>query len=222
MKIVTAANDKFKIYIDVLQRQCDKLKYDLEIYDLGGLGTGIPADVKHNHFQKHGWYHQMHGPWRTKALHKPSIISHALKDEPIAYLDADAFPVARFDEVWDQDFNIGVTERCRDEKDAKVLGPINAGVMFFKPSAKAAVLEWDKLTRIAGNDQRGMCKLLQNPGSGFKFFRFPVRIYNYYRFPETPGPETKIYHFKDDDKVRPCFNSIVSSLETQPHTLPNS
>ena len=64
MKIVTAANDKFKTYVDVLQRQCDKLKYDLEVYDLGGLGTGIPAAVKHNHFQKHGWYHQMHGPRR--------------------------------------------------------------------------------------------------------------------------------------------------------------
>ena len=62
--------------------------------------------------------------------------------------------------------------------------------------------------------------VLQNPD--FKFFHFPVRIYNYYRFPEMPGPETKIYHFKEDEKVRPCFNRIVSQLETPLHSLQDS
>ena len=211
MKIVTSANKKFEPYLNVLQSQCDKLGYTLQVFDLGGLGYGEPATVTDENFQNHGWYHEMHGDWKTRALHKPSIIAEALDQEPVAYLDADAFPVAKFDEIWEYDFDIGVTERCADETDTKILGPINAGVLFFKPTAKAAVAAWQRLTEQTGNDQRAMCLLLQNPEFNFK--RFPAKIYNYYRFPAQPDESTKIYHFKGAPEVRACFDGVIESLK---------
>ena len=213
MKIITAANGRFEHYVRVLEQQCLKLDYELQIYDLGGLGRGIPLPVASPTFHRHGYYHQMHGNWKTKALHKPTVVADALVrfNEPIAYLDADAFPIARFDEIWLKSFNVGVTLRRPNDTSAAILGPINAGVLFFRPEAKAAVEFWQKLTKELGNDQQAMCKLFaSNPE--FKFHGFPGQIYNYYHFPETPGPETKIYHFKDAPNIRSCFDQIVESL----------
>ena len=207
MKIVTAANLKFKPFLEVLESQCKKLGYTLEIYDLGDLGYGIPSPVEHENFQQHGWYHTMHENWRTKALHKPDIIAQALEDEPIVYLDADAFPVTQFDEVWDQEFDIGVTLRSEH---TPILGPINAGVLFFRPSAREAVQEWQQLTQEVGNDQRALCHMLQD--GKHKFHGFPTRVYNYYYFPDVPGPEVKIFHFKEDPLIRTHFNRVVDSL----------
>jgi hypothetical protein len=209
MQLVTAANAAFVRYLTNLETQCRLLGYPVQVYDLGGLGRGVSAEVHHPTFQQRGHYHQMHGAWHTKALHKPKIVQDALKDDLLVYLDADACPVQRFDEIWDHDFDIGVTVRDPHEPHSAILGKINAGVIFLRPSAKPFLSRWVTLTRELGNDQLALNALIQEPG--IRVHKFPTRIYNYYYFPEKPGPEVKIYHFKQDPQVRPWFDHFVAA-----------
>lgn len=209
VQIVTACNKRYEVFLNVLEKQSAKLGYDLSLYNLGDLDRGIPAYVKDELFNSSGKYHRMHGDWWTKALHKPKIIEQSLRDRPIAYLDADAFPIRRFDEIWDSDFDIAVTTRT-DEENIHIFGPINAGVIFFNPSAKPIVKQWLNLTEKMGNDQLALAEIIKNPE--FIVKKIPAMIYNYYKFPARPPHNTAIYHFKDDPHVRSCFNDIVSNL----------
>ena len=224
MQLVTAANAPFVRYLTNLETQCQRLGYPLQVYDLGGLGRGTPAIVDHPTFHTHGHYHQMHGDWHSKALHKPTVVQAALADQPLAYLDADACPVQRFDEVWESEFDIGVTVRDPQEPHSQTLGEINAGVIFFRPSVKPFLPRWIALTEELRNDQLALNAWIREPGLCVR--RFPTRIYNYYYFPETPGPNVKIYHFKQDPQVRPWFDRFVTardagaSLEAYPPGAP--
>lgn len=201
--IVTAANKRYEQFVQAQQLHCSRLGYRLTVFDLGDLGWGQPNIVTHSHFHEHGWYHQMHGTWRTKALHKPALIQRALDTSPLTYLDADAIPVQHFDEVWDHSFDLGVTQRRSDELHQPILGDINAGVLFFRPSARKYLAKWAELTAKHGNDQRGLQDLIRK--TDIKVHYFPCAEYNWYYWPEEPGPDVKILHFKDDPVVRPYF-----------------
>ena len=202
--IVTSANKRYEKFLEAQQEQCKRLGYQSMVFDLGDLGWGQPQAVTHNHFNEHGWYHQMHGTWRTKALHKPALIQRALDHAPLTYLDADAIPIQNFDDVWDQSFDLGVTQRRADELHQNILGNINAGVLFFRPSARKYLAKWAELTAKHGNDQRGLQDLIRT--TDIKVHYFENDKYNWYYWPEKPGPDVKILHFKDDPVVRPYFS----------------
>jgi len=209
MKIITAANKKYDKFLKILESQSNKLNYDIEVYDLGDLGRGIPSYVTDESFIKTGNYCQVRGPWWSKALHKPIIVEKALNQDPIVYMDADAFPVRRFDEIWDTEFDIAVTLRDTNEN-IQMLSPINAGVVFFSPSAQEAVQEWRHFTNLMNNDQLALAKIIKNPKYNIK--KLPAYIYNYYKFPEKPPNDVAIYHFKGDPCIRSCFDEVVAEL----------
>lgn len=193
--IITAANHQFKFHIQQFIIHCNQLNYEYEIYDLGKLNIGRYFPVKNKLFQEQGYYNHVNNRWKTKALHKPGIIKNALSFTNLTYMDSDAFPIARFDEVFDHDFDLGVTIR---PEEGSILGKINAGVIFVKPSAINLIDEWIELTEILGNDQLALNKIYQSKKYNIK--EFPTSIYNYYYFPDVPNKDVKIVHFKTSNK----------------------
>jgi hypothetical protein len=197
MLVVSAADGRFKLFAHQLARRCRLLGYRTKIYDLGGLGFGEHFTVTDRCFVENGWYNVAHPEiqWMTRALHKPAVVRDALAaGEDVTYLDADALPVARFDEVWDAPFDICLTARGEDEHTPR-LGRINAGVMFFRnsPTGVDAVRRWGAETAAVGNDQLGLSRIGGTT-------TVPTRIYNYYYFPDKPPAGVKILHFKGEKR----------------------
>lgn len=176
------------------------------MYDLGELGFGTPMKVDHETFVELGYYKVMNpdSGWCSRALHKPDVVQRTQFCGVMAYMDADAFPVSRFDEVEEIDFDIGVTVRDKTEEYGR-LGRINAGVMFFRNTAgmHEFVEQWRQATTELGNDQVALNQIIDT--GRYKVAEFPTRIYNYYYFPKKPGPEVKIYHFKSLPEIRSEF-----------------
>lgn len=183
------------------------------MYDLGGLGFGTPMAVSNTTFVKSGYYKVMNpdSGWCSRALHKPEVIRRTEFDGVMVYMDADAFPVAPINEIEAHDFDIGVTVRDKNEEYGK-MGRINAGVIFFRntPGMKAFLKKWSSLTENLGNDQIALNRTIET--GTYKVTEFPTRIYNYYYFPERPGPEVKIYHFKSLPKIREEFRNYAIPL----------
>lgn len=206
MLIVSSADKRFSNFANKLKRQCEKLKYNLKMYDLGGLNFGEPARISNDCFVKNGYYKIMNSKngWCSRALHKPEIIKRTEFKDFLVYMDSDAFPVNKFDEIKNYDFDIGVTERNEDEK-SKELGRINAGVMFFRNTKNTYefLQEWSYLTQEIKNDQLALNTIVES--EKYKIKKFPTNIYNYYYFPKVPEHEVKIYHFKSASEVRSEF-----------------
>ncbi len=215
MVILTGATRQYGNFITYATAQANKLGYRVEIYDLGGLGYGIDWETDQQ-FIDHGFYVQI-GNWRSRALHKPLMVKHCLQSKKkfIAYLDADAILADTIDEVATDDYDIGVTvrrpgETCNDADYHDFFGRINAGVIFFNntPASINFCECWEKKTLDLQNDQRALNKLINphdndiNSGDTFnvgdvRIKCFSTEIYNFYYFPESPSPGTKILHYKD-------------------------
>lgn len=213
MLIVSSADKRFSNLASHLRSQCKRVGYSLAMYDLGDLGFGTPMTITNETFVELGYYKVMNpdSGWCSRALHKPEVIRRTEFEGTLAYMDADAFPVARFDEIEEHDFDIGVTVRDKSEEYGK-MGRINAGVMFLKNTTgmKEFVREWGLLTAELGNDQVALNKTIDTGKYNVK--EFPTKIYNYYYFPEKPGPEVKIYHFKSKPEVRSEFPNYATLL----------
>lgn len=86
-------------------------------------------------------------------IQKPVCILDCAKkiEENLIYIDADAFLINDINEIFEQDFDIGVT--LNDSKDIEqtkrigIYAPLNAGIIFFKTSSALIQLfaqEWLK------------------------------------------------------------------------------
>lgn len=110
--------------------------------------------------------------WRDGTIHKIKAIKAQIESskEDFAFLDSDCFVNDRFDEVFKENFNIGVTGDV-----------INAGVLFFKfaPRLNSLIDEWmDSSTKSEGilSEQHSLQKMHQK----YRFTVFPQSKYNCY------------------------------------------
>lgn len=138
MLIVTAGSHHkgYDRTIKFCEKKCEEYGYKFKVYDLGGLGYGIPVDdprMAAKHFT-------------TRCAIKPELIRDTLKEtdeEFVVWIDGDATLIGRIDEVEaDTSFDVGVT--VRPERLRKKTHYINAGVIFFRNNqrAKTFVDDW--------------------------------------------------------------------------------
>ncbi|HVM61072.1 MAG TPA: hypothetical protein VMV72_09410 [Verrucomicrobiae bacterium] len=187
--IITAGDWRFATLLEHSISAARKFGYDVQAYDLGNLGFGVPFTVDDEHFRKHGYYgnalpgEDLNNPnrWRTRARFKPAVVRHALLTNPgrlIVWLDGDALLHAPIDEIATDDYDVGIpvrkiTETWRYPNTANhafqnatkfKVGEINAGVLFFWSTAPTAafVERWSAMTDQIGNDQFALNKLV-NP-----------------------------------------------------------
>ena len=83
MYAVTAADEKFRPIIDLWEERVIACGMTPVIYDLGELGRGepfIPLVKGYETFRKEGYYQLLaNGQYKSRAVHKPFIIAHALE-----------------------------------------------------------------------------------------------------------------------------------------------
>jgi len=208
IKIITAANFRYKDLAIESMVQCKKHGYDYQVYDLGKLGFGKSFPELNECFQTKGFYSEFNKEvgWFTRALFKPAVIKNALECNPntkLLWLDADARIERNLGEI-EGDFDLALALREKMEIEysdcaggwvKKLFGKYNAGVIFFSPTqnTKAFVEEWKSLTMKIGNDQYALHLLLNKKPMEIK--ELP-HIYN----DSTLTKETLICHLKGKRK----------------------
>ena len=136
--------------------------------------------------------------------------------DSVAELVRETAPPAPVDELAARECDVCVTARRGGELIAAPqqeqlinMGRFNAGVVGVAPTDRARTFlrDWIAATEAMGNDQLALNHLV-NPGSeqrepghytgpdGLSVHVVPCAIYNFYYFPEDPGP-AKILHFKN-------------------------
>jgi hypothetical protein len=144
---------------------------------------------------------------------KPELIATSLEAEGItAWIDADAVVVRTLDPLESLDFDVAVTLREPDAIGASnpTTGFLNAGVVFFRPTAADFTRRWAALTRQVGNDQLALNQMV---GAGWtiadwrssygRTFRrddvsihiLPATEWNFWHWP-MPTAAARILHFK--------------------------
>lgn len=194
--IVIAGDANFKKYVDKAVAYSKKVGYDPAVYDLGGLGYGIPFEARVS--PKVG----------AKIPSKPGIIMETLKTvnegDYVVWIDADALIEKRIDEIM-FDYDIGVT--VRQPKQIENSLPINAGIVFVKKTTAAIkfVEQWIKLCETGVSDQQELNKLCNITTvdtdttvvrDNVKIHVFPCKIYNNFYFAKKKTPHAKIKHYK--------------------------
>lgn len=126
MLVVTAGNNKYDYQktIRFCLDKCKKFKYNIIVYDLGGLGFGYPVDDL-----------RCTSPHRNIVYSiKPELILDAMQyaapTELVAWIDGDATLIAPIDELEAETFDIGVTVRPKVNR--RKTSYINAGVFFVR------------------------------------------------------------------------------------------
>jgi hypothetical protein len=193
---VIAGDSNFRKYVDKAVEYCRKVGYDPVIYDLGGLGYGIPFEGR------------VSPQVGAKIPSKPGMIMETLKivDEGdyVVWIDADALIEDRIDEIM-FDYDIGVTVRQPKQKENSL--PINAGIVFVRktPAAIKFVEEWIKLCETGVSDQQELNKLCQVTTkdtnttvvrNNTSIHVFECRVYNNFYFAKKATPHAKIKHYK--------------------------
>lgn len=193
---VIAGDKNFSYFVNTGVKYIEKLNYSVLVYDLGGLGKGIPFE---------GRYGSGIG---AKIPCKPHIVKDALsripENEYVVWFDADALIFDRIDEI-QEDYDVGVTVRL--PKAVENSNPINAGIIFFKntPKARNFVQQWADLADKDVSDQpplnrlaKVVCadlgKTLDRDGVRVKIY--PGEIYNNVYFGKKDKPGIKIKHYK--------------------------
>lgn len=115
--------------IKLCQKKCEEYGYKFKVYDLGGLGFGIPYSDPRLAARN----------FITRCAMKPNLIRETLKETNeslLVWIDGDATLIRPIDELEkDDSFDVGVTVRPR--QNPRKTNYINAGVMFFKNNSKA-------------------------------------------------------------------------------------
>lgn len=208
IKVITAANFRYKDLVIESMIQCKKFGYDYQVYDLGGLGFGKPFSELNKRFQEKGFYSEFNKEvgWYTRALFKPNVVKDALECDPdtmLLWLDADAKIEKNLGEVG-ANFDMALVIREKMELEygdcaggwiKKLFGKYNAGVIFFKPTqnTRTFVEHWKNLTAKIGNDQYALHLLKDKEPIRIK--ELPC-IYNDSKLTK----ETIIYHLKGKRK----------------------
>lgn len=158
--------------------------------------------------------------------------------ENFIFLDGDAFLINRIDELFNMDFDIGVTLRRKREinlEKGNCMG-LNAGVIIFKGGAKnrtfldfwksqmlrtnECFVEQTSLTRIIEKIDKNIFDNYYNEGAltlsdqKIKIKIFPCEVYNYNWIEEGFNKEkNKILHFKGGRHSKEKFNNLIKELE---------
>ena len=194
MKFLTAADKKFKPMLDRLIESVIALKYDIIVYDLGGLGFGIPYDapVSDTMFQKNP----------VKPRYILEMLQSLKKNELLIWLDADTVLKHRIDEIENDEFDLGVTIRKEKKGKNPRRGRINSGVMFFRNNERTCkfMMEWMKESERLNGDQWALNNLIDvAPVVNLIVKEYPGVIYNNYYFDESQNI-AKILHYKTDKR----------------------
>lgn len=197
--IIIAADKKLKDYFNNSLQSIRKFYKDILIYDLGELSIGkkIKAETASTANQKFP--------------KKPMIILDALEKTKegdfLVWLDCDTILVDKLDEVFSEDFDLGVTIRNNKSKKPQESW-VNSGVIFLKNNQKTQEIlkTWALVSNELNGDQYALNKIinLQKPKPFEKVLvddvlikLFPCKIYNNFYFKDDQSG-AKILHYKTD------------------------
>ena len=105
MYIASAANERYEPLIRLLKKSAENVGYLTHLYDLGGLGFGIPFNPPPKDFaQMRRW--------------KPRYAREARKvlRGPVTFLDADCCVVSPFDDLFTDEFDIAFVVKKKKPK----------------------------------------------------------------------------------------------------------
>ena len=169
---------------------------------------------------------------------KPECILDCSKriNKNLIYLDGDAFLINKIDDIFEYNFDIGVTIRIKHEleklRKREIIGEINAGVIFFLLDSKSIQLftkEWIReiqASKRIWQDQTSLITLINkrneeilkeyyNEGIirisniDFKIKAFPCDIYNLYSIEKGyDDKKVKILHIKGYIRRNEIFDRI--------------
>jgi hypothetical protein len=165
------------------------LGYDPIVYDLGGLGIGKEHKVSNSDLKKDGF---------IPCLFKIEVIQRSILDGfmELAWLDSDCVLKHRIDEVWEDEYDIGVTPRPDWEYEQYPnSGRINSGVLFLKGNKYLweFLLGWKTLAHQINSEQMALNRLLESEiVQELKIKEFPSLVYNSYH----STSQAKIVHYK--------------------------
>lgn len=202
--------------------------------NVGRLSASIArfeSKIKDNPYLYH-LYHEVLGfelpyadiiRWNFYTQQKPlSILDLTNRVEGnIVWIDDDAVVINRFDEIFDSEFDVGVTLRSKYDERKQGISPLNSGVVFFNTSPKKTrtfVTTWldviDRIELTKHREQTALSILVseEHPqvydeyystanktvdGTNITIRTFPCRLYNYAAFTGGIDPEAnKILHFR--------------------------
>jgi hypothetical protein len=138
------------------------LGYDYLLYDIGELGRGPKLALDTPTFKP---LDERRPGMFPGCLYKPALVEEVCRAHPgalVAYMDVDAFPVARLDELEEGDYDIAVTLRINGDlstpKYFELMGMINAGVILFRSNDRTLeyVQKWKAKTLEFSNDQKAL------------------------------------------------------------------
>ncbi|MCI0558388.1 MAG: hypothetical protein MN733_07820 [Nitrososphaera sp.] len=217
MRIVTAGSNHYAYHktINVTVANAKKFGYDVQVYDLGGLGFGEKVNDR-----------RCESPIRQpKFSLKPELVYRNIVEGTTAWVDGDAVLIKPIDDIdRDDSFDIGLTVRPKAR--VKKTHYINAGVFFVKGNSDADTFMeyWIDNILPAPEDltvkHQGFCDqetledkilmpVIQKPlwdhigkvfmVHGARVKLFPCATYNnFWVWDEkrSPDPDTAILHFK--------------------------
>lgn len=219
IKIVTCSNAAMRSVLEMSLSHNQSAGYEVCVYDMNGelgFGTRFDAEMPPNDGKC------VAERLRGRLPCKPEIIRDALLKQKcfLAWMDADAFAIRRFDEVNSGDYDIGVTMRRPHERGLtqwpSLYGFLNAGVAFFNhtPAALEFIDLWMREldNSPSRSDQEALNLLvlqatdLTEYDKIFRLGNIRIKIFrtdemNFYYWPEEVGEETKIIHIKTDRRA---------------------
>lgn len=196
IRIITAADYNFKEMALMAYRSAIDLNYETTIYDLGGLGQGIPFTGR------------VSDSIGAKIPSKPNIILDALTrcniNDIVVWIDADTIIWDRIDEIAKERWDLGVTVRKPKAKDRDDF--INAGVLFVRKTDQSLkfMKRWIENCVNGVSDQKELNNILKLKNAdynkdkninGLSVKIFPCDIYNNFYFKQ-PQQSAKITHYK--------------------------
>lgn len=195
--IVVASDSNLLDFVHPCIDSIKKHKYDPTVYDLGGLGFGVPFRG---------------ATTSEKPLHKfpqkPRVILDKLKTidsgHCLAWIDADCIMIDQIHDIQKYEFDIAVTFRKNH---------MNTGVVFVRhtPEAIRFLEEWIKVADEVGGDQNGINRILKLTrgscvGMEYNYFGAKVRpldarIWNNFFFKKSQEG-AKVLHYKSKFRYR--------------------
>lgn len=212
--IITYCDDQFREVLAITKPLNEKF-HDVVLFTPNSFN--VPE--KYRNWKSQPWPMRLRG----RLPFKPLIIRDALNQniDKFIWLDGDAFAREDLSPVFEQEFDIAVTLRRKDEQESTAYkiqyGYINAGTMFFRNNemTKSFVDLWALKVEETDSksDQEALnlllleCDSMESYGrcfvhkrSGARLLLLSTDVYNFYYFPE-PVPDTaKVIHLKTDKR----------------------
>ena len=155
MYVASAADERYAPLMEVLKKSAEGVGYETHIYDLGGLGMGIPFDPPPKDFaQMRRW--------------KPRYAREARKvlRGPVTFLDADCCVLKTFDFLFDDEFDIAfVVKKKKTKADGTIQDRVRIkGCYMLMHDTKGCITFMDEWIRRIGEkgyrDQNALWELI--------------------------------------------------------------